>query len=47
MENAPNESSHFDLFECEEASLENLKKIIRTQVGYNSAKYIDPWDPSL
>ena len=36
-----------NLFEEEEASLENLNKLIRTPVGYNSAKDIDPWDPSL
>ena len=36
-----------NLFEEEEASLENLRKLIFTAVGYNSAKDIDPWHPSL
>ena len=36
-----------NLFENEEASLENLRKLIFTAVGYNSAKDIDPWHPSL
>ena len=36
-----------NLFENEEESLENLKKLIFTPVGYNSAKDIDPWHPSF
>ena len=36
-----------NLFEEEDASLENLRKLIQTPVGYNSAKDIDPWHPSL
>ena len=35
------------LFEYEQASFNNLKNLIFTPVGYNSAKDIDPWDPSL
>ena len=35
------------LFESEKASLENLKVLIQTPVGFNSAKDIDPWHPSL
>ena len=34
-----------NLFKNEEASFENLKRLIATPVGYNSAK--DPWHPSL
>ena len=36
-----------NLFENEETSIENLKRLIATPVGYNSAKDIDPWHPSL
>ena len=36
-----------NLFEEEEASLENLRKIITTPVVFNSAEDIDPWHPSL
>ena len=35
------------LFENEKASLENLRILICTPVGFNSAKDIDPWNPSL
>ena len=35
------------LFANEKASLENLKALIQTPVGFNSAKDIDPWHPSL
>ena len=36
-----------DLFQNEKPSLENLRRLIFTPVGYNSAKDIDPWHPSL
>ena len=36
-----------NLFENEEASLENLKNLLSTPVGFNSVKDTDPWDPSL
>ena len=47
MESYPSDifSHALNLFEDEEISLENLKSLLRTPVGYNSAK--DPWDPSL
>ncbi len=35
------------LFENEKAFINNLKVLIKTPVGFNSAKDIDPWDPSL
>ena len=35
------------LFENEIASLENLKDLIQTPVGFNSAEDLDPCDPSL
>ena len=35
------------LFENEEASFKYLKILITTPVVFNSAKDIDPWDPSL
>ena len=36
-----------NLFEDEEPSLKNLKILICTPVGFNSAKNIDPWHKSL
>ncbi len=36
-----------NLFEDEIASLENLKFLICSPVGFNSAKNIDPWHESL
>ena len=36
-----------NLFENEEASLKNLKLLLSIPVGFNSAKDIDPWHPSL
>ena len=36
-----------NLFENEEASLKNLKLLLSIPVGFNSAKDIDPWNPSL
>ncbi len=38
---------NINLFEDEEASLENLIILLSTPVGFNSVKDIDPWDPSL
>jgi hypothetical protein len=40
-------SSYFNLFEDEEVSLENLRIWLVIPVGFNSAKDIDPWHPSL
>ena len=49
MESNPSTASSKsnNLFVEEEATLENLKKLIFTPVGFNSAKDIDPWHPSL
>ncbi len=40
-------SQTLNLFEDEKASLKNLKNLLNTPVGYNSAKGIDPWHHSL
>ena len=34
-----------NLFEEEEVSLENFKKLISTPVGFNSSEKIDPFHP--
>ena len=49
MESYPSSTSPqtHNLFEEEEATLQNIKKLIGTPVGYNSAKDIDPWNPSF
>jgi hypothetical protein len=49
MESYPSSSfpKTLNLFEHEETSLENLKNLLNTPVGYNSAKDIDPWHHSL
>ena len=36
-----------NLFENEKPSKRNFLKLIKTPVGYNSAKDIDPWHPSF
>ena len=40
-------SSYFNLFKDEKVSLENLKILLNTPVGFNCAYDIDPWHPSL
>ena len=35
------------LFGDQKATIENLRVLLGTPVGYNSAKDIDPWHPSL
>ena len=36
-----------NLFENEEKSLQNMKNLIFTPVGYNSSEEIDPFHPSF
>ena len=47
MESYPSDTfpKTLNLFEDEEASLENLKILLYTPVGYNSSKKIDPFHP--
>ena len=47
MESNPCEIIYLNLFEDEKESIENLKSLLLTPVGYNSSEEIDPWHTSF